>query len=180
MKNQVLVRRYTQGLVNSIKNEHEFAAIYHQLVDFEKLLSDQKKLQETLVSPFLPISKKAEIAKEILAKVSLETKASRFIYLLVENNRLELLHDILEYLPDLWSEESGISAFEVFSVIPLTDVQKKRLEERLERVERRPVFLKYKKDPSLLGGLSIKRGNVVYDVSIKGHLTKLKEIISEG
>lgn len=180
MKSQVLIKRYTQGLNNSIKSEEEFLILSRQLLDFQNLLSTQKDLKKILASAFLPTSKKIEIAKEVLANVSLEAKASRFILLLVEKNRLELLPSILEFLPILWNEEKGISTFEVSSVVPLTDIQKRRLEEELESLEKNPVSLNYKINPSLIGGLSIRKGNIIYDVSIQGNLLRLKEIISEG
>ena len=90
MKSQVLIKRYTQGLNNSIKSEEEFLILSRQLLDFQNLLSTQKDLKKILASAFLPTSKKIEIAKEVLANVSLEAKATRFILLLVEKNRLEL------------------------------------------------------------------------------------------
>lgn len=180
MKSQVLVKRYTRGLVNSTKDDVEFAVIGEKLHEFESLLSSQKKLKDALASHFLPVVKKVGIAKEILSRISLTAKAERFILLLVEKGRIALLPDILELLPDLWNDKKGVSAFEVFSVISLTNAQKRRLEEQLERIEKKPVFLKYKKDSSLIGGLSVRRHNLVYDASIRGDLSKIKEKISEG
>lgn len=180
MKSQILEKRYTQGLVNSVKNEAEFSALRRELSDFAELLSKHKKLKETLSSHFLPTAKKMQIAEEVLAKQSFGKKTLRFILLLVENNRLELFLDIIESLPEVWSEQKGISTFEVASVVPLTDGQRKKLEKKLELLEKRSVLLKYRIDPELVGGLWIRKGNIVYDVSIKGNLMNLKEKISEG
>ena len=180
MKDQILIKRYTQGLVNSIKNEEEFSALNRELSDFAELLEKHKKLKHTLSSPFLPTSKKTQVTDEILVKKSLGKKLSRFILLLVENNRLELLPGIIESLPVVWNENKGIYTFNVASVVPLTEFQKKKLEKKLELLEKRPVVLKYRIDHELVGGLWIQRGNIVYDVSIKGSLMKLKEKICEG
>ncbi len=180
MKSQILTKRYTQGLVNSIKNEAEFSAVSQELSDFSELLRKHKNLRDTISSPFLPATKKTQITKEVLAKQSFGEKVTRFILLLVENNRLELFPDIIESLPEVWNEQKGISTFEVASVVPLTDGQRKKLERKLELLEKRPVLLKYRIVPELVGGFWVKRGNIVYDVSIKGNLMKLKEEISEG
>jgi len=180
MKDQVLVKRYTQGLVSSLKDEKEFTEISLNLHHFKELLSKQKNLSEALTSPFLPASKKTQIAEDILEEIEFGEKVSRFILLLVEKDRLGLLPDILDFLPEFWNEENGISTIEVSSVIPLTESQKMSLEEKLERIEKRPVFLKYKKDPRLIGGLSIRKGNIIYDISIKGQIERLKEKICEG
>jgi len=102
------------------------------------------------------------------------------VLLLVENERLDLLPDIIEILPDLWNEIRGVQTFEVSSVIPLTDKQKKRLQEKMEHLENGPVALRYKSDPALIGGLSLRKGNIVYDVSLRGNLERLLEQITEG
>ena len=80
----------------------------------------------------------------------------------------------------MWNEEKGVNTYEVSSVIPLSDDQRKKLKVKLERLEKRPVVLKYRIDPELVGGLMIERKNIVYDISIKGSLLKLKEKIIEG
>jgi ATP synthase F1 delta subunit len=117
---------------------------------------------------------------DLLKTLSYRPKTARFISLCVENDRLEFFADILDGLQEHWNEEMGVSTFEVSSVVPLNESQKERLKEKLERLEQKPVFLKFKTDPYLVGGLSIQRGNIIYDVSIRGSLDRLKENIIEG
>jgi F-type H+-transporting ATPase subunit delta len=180
MKNKILVKRYTQGLVNSIKNDAEFSAVSQELSNFALVLSKHQELRDILHSPFLPTIKKTKIAEEVLAKQALGLKATRFIVLLVAHNRLELFPDIIESFPEVWNEQKGTYTFEVASVVPLTDDQRKKLGKKLELLEKKPVRLKYRIDPELVGGLLVRRENIVYDVSIKGNLTKLREEIPEG
>ncbi len=180
MKSHILVKRYTLGLVNSVKDEAEFSALLRELSAFNGLLLTHKDLKDTLLNPFLPLSRKLQIAQELLASTSTEKKAERCILLLVENGRLELLPQIIESLPDAWNEEKGVNTYEVASVVPLSDDQRKKLKVKLERLEKKPVVLKYRLDPELVGGLMIKRKNIVYDISIKGSLLRLKEKIIEG
>lgn len=179
MKNQVLIRRYAQGLINSAKSGQEFDSLYAELAEFDTFLSSHPKLQNTLQSPFLPAKKKKDIAAQILERSTVGGKAKRFLLLMVENSRLMLLPKILENLPILWNEERGIATFEVSSVIPLNENQKNRLEEKLAQLEKRPVALSYKLDRSLIGGLSIRKGNIVYDASIQGDLERIKQKIAE-
>ena len=180
MKSQILVKRYNQGLVNSIKDEVGFSALHRELSAFNELLNTNKRLKDILFNPFLPTSRKIQISKELLAAGSLGKKAVRFILLLVENNRINLLPEIILALPDAWNQEKGIDTYEVASVVPLSDDQKRNLKEKLEQIEMKHVVLKYRIDPELVGGLWIKRKNIVYDISIKGNLSKLKEKIIEG
>ncbi len=180
MKNQVLVKRYTQGLVHALLDEAEYVRLSGQLQEFLEFQSRQKQLSMIFSFPFIPTSRKMEIMKGIFEKIKLDDKTERFLLLLVEKGRWELLPEILEMLPDLWNEEKGIVTFEVSSMVFLSDAQKDKLAGKLERLEQRKVFLKYRIDPDLIGGLSIRKGNIVYDASIKGNLEKLKEKICEG
>ncbi len=180
MKQRVLVKRYSQGLISAIGDEEEFAAIHGELRHFLDLLESREQLKEVLQSPFLPLTKKKDLIDELLRTLSYSPKTARFIGVCVENDRLEFFADILDYLPEHWNEEKGVSTFEVSSVVPLSDSQKERLQKKLERLEHKPVFLKFQTDPDLVGGLSIRRGNLVYDISIRGNLDRLKENIIEG
>jgi len=179
MKNEILVKRYILGLVNSLKNDEEYLTLQQEIADFIEILEKHPKLRGVLFSRFLPIAKKGQIVEEILAKKTLNRKTERFILLLVENNRFDLLADIVDSLPEAWNEKKGIYTYEVASVVPLTDSQRKEIREKLENLEKKPVVLKTRVNPELIGGLWIKRGNVVYDISIKGNLMKLKEKICE-
>ena len=179
MRSRTLIRRYAQGFISSAKDKKEFGSLCADLSKFDDLLTSNTKLKETLISPLLPASKKEEIANLILEGTSIGDKVKRFLLLLVENNRLVLLSEIRGLLPILWNEEQGIVTFEVSSVIPLNPSQKNRLEEKLAALEQRSVNLAYKIDPSLIGGLSIRKGNIVYDASIQGDLKRLKQKIVE-
>lgn len=180
MINSALVRRYLRGLINSISDKDEFKVISTQLLDFQEFLSGQKELEQVLFKSVLQTSRKRAIGEEILRKKDYLPKVQRFLLLLIENSRLELLPDLLEHLPEMWNTEQNISSFEISSVISLSESQKKDLAAKLENLEKRSVFLKYKIDPDLIGGLSIRQGNIVYDVSLRGALTKLQEKILEG
>jgi ATP synthase F1 delta subunit len=180
MKSLILVKRYAQGFVGALKDESEFVAVSRELAEFQELLSAHGALKETLASPFVSARKKAQVIREVLAHSGFSDKTTRSILLLLEHGRLDFLGNILEALPVIWNERRGVATFEVSSVVTLADSQKKRLQAELERLEGRPVFLRYSIDPALGAGFSLQKGNVIYDASLRGYLAKIKETISEG
>lgn len=180
MKSQILVKRYAQGLANALKDEGEYRTVEKELNAFSRALSSHEKLGSLMESPFLGHKKKRQIVEGILTSSSASEKSSRFLLLLLDHGRLHLLDDILDALPVLWNEKKGIVTFEVNSVVSLSEEQKETLSKQLERLEKKPVSLRYKIEPDLLAGLSLKKGNVVYDVSFKGQLARIKEKITEG
>ena len=175
MKSKVLIRRYTEGLAGALKNEAEYKAVCGDLADFCRLLQDHRQLREVLFRPFLKTAKKAQIVQDLLAKKSYQEKTARFLLLLLQHRHLDILSQIAEDLPVRWREKQGILTFEVRSVVPLKDSQKRKLEKQLEQLEKSAVHLTYRIDPAIVGGLYVKKGNMAYDVSLKGQLTRLKE-----
>jgi F-type H+-transporting ATPase subunit delta len=180
MKNRILVKRYTQGLVGALKDEPEYAAISRELAEFQKLVSGHGALKATLDNPFVDARKKAQVIRDVLTKSGFTDKASRFLLLLFEHKRLGLLGDVLDSLPVLWNESHCVTTFEVSSAVALADAQRKKLKAELQRLEGRPVFLRYSIDPGLVAGFSLQKGNIIYDASLRGHLERIKQKISEG
>jgi F-type H+-transporting ATPase subunit delta len=176
----ILVKRYAQGLAGALGDDAEFAAVSRELAEFQERISSHAALKEILASPFVAARKKKRVIQDILAALDFQEKTKRLVLLLLEHGRLDLLGDILEELPALWNERRGVATFEVNSVVSLGEGQKKKLREKLERLEGRPVFLRYSIDPGLVAGLSLKKGNLIYDASVRGNLAKIKERISEG
>jgi F-type H+-transporting ATPase subunit delta len=180
MKNQVLVKKYAQGLVQAVKDEAEFESVRAELRAFLNLYSALSELRNAILSPFIDARAKERILDEVAARSGAGKKTARFLRLLLEHKRLDLLGDIVDALPETWNEKLGIVTFEVASVIPMTDTQKRRLRETLETAERGPVRLVFRIDPGIVGGLSLRRGHIVYDASIQGSLNQLKEQIQQG
>jgi len=180
MKSQILIRRYAQGFVQAVLDEAEFNELQAELADFAGMLSNLEDLKDSLSSPLLPVNVKKEIVREVVASTSLKSKAARFIILLLKHNRLGRLAEILAVMPEIWNERCGVATYEVSSVAPLDDDQKKALAAKLEKLEKRPVHLEYGIDPGLVGGFSLKKGHVVYDLSLRNHLLRLRDTMTEG
>jgi F-type H+-transporting ATPase subunit delta len=179
MRNPLLVKRYAEGLAGALRDDGEFALVHRELGEFESLLRNHVRLHSLLFRPFLSSVKKAAIIEEILERETRSEKTRRFIRLLVRHGRLEILADVVRELPALWRTRRGVRTFEVRSVVPMSEGQKRRLEGELARLEGAPVFCDYGLDPGLVGGLFIRKGNMVFDASLRGGLERLKDIIGE-
>lgn len=179
MRNPVLVKRYAEGLAAALKSEEEFSLVHGEISAFVALLETHPKLGAAMLRPFLTTAKKTAIAGQVIESEGWSAKTRRFLLLLIHHRRLGFVSSILRDLPAVWRERRGVRTFEVFSVVPLTENQRARLEEELRRLESGPVQCSYGLDPALVGGLLVRKGNIVFDTSLSGQLGRLKALLSE-
>ncbi len=180
MKNQALVRKYADGLVQALQDEREFESVEAEVRAFRDLFVSRADLRKALVSPFINARKKSAVLDQVLAGSGTGPKASRFLSLLLRHKRLDLLPAMVDLLPEAWSAKHGVVSFEVTSATPLTAVQKERLERGLAGSEKKPVRLVFKTDPAIVAGLAVRKGHIVYDASVEGRLAALKELLGQG
>ncbi|OGD15342.1 MAG: ATP synthase F1 subunit delta [Candidatus Aminicenantes bacterium RBG_16_63_14] len=179
MKNRALVKKYAEGLAQALEDEREYESVGAEIRTFLDLFVSREDLRRALVSPFVNAAKKKAILDEVMARAGTGPKASRFLALLLHHKRLELLPGIVDALPEAWSEKHGVVTYEVTSAVPLAAGQKDRLAKGLEASEKKPVRLVAKIDPAVVGGLALRKGHIVYDASVEGELTALKERLGQ-
>jgi F-type H+-transporting ATPase subunit delta len=179
MKNDILISRYAEGLAGALHSAGEYEAVLREISEFAGLLGTHELLKATLLRPFVPAARKAGVLEEVLAHQGYAEKTRRLVTLLAQRGRLEILADIARILPALWKTRQGVVTFDVRSVVPLTGAQRAALEATLAAREKKPVSCVYGLDAAIVGGLVVRKGNRVYDASLKGELERLKEIIRE-
>lgn len=175
MRSLALVHRYTDGLARALKDDREYGAVGGEIRAFLDIFRSREDLRRALISPFVNARKREVLLGEVLARLGTGPKASRFLGLLQQHKRMELLPEIFEALPGAWAEKQGFVTYEVASAVPLTAAQQDRLARNLEASEGRPVRLLFKADPGLLGGLTVRKGHIINDASVEGELAAIIE-----
>lgn len=180
MKNSGAIKKYAEALAGAVKDQREFEAVGAEIRAFLDLFVSRDDLRKVLVSPFVHARKKGVVLDEVLAWAGTGPKASRFLTILLENKRLELLSEIMAALPEAWSEKHGIVTYEVTSAIALTEGQRTRLSKTLEVSGEKPVRIVSRIDAEVVGGIALRKGHIVFDASVEGELTALKERLGQG
>jgi len=175
MRNQALVRKYADGLARALGDDREYGAVGGEVRAFLETFQASPDLQRALVSPFVNARRRETILGEVLTRFGLSPKTRRFLELLQHHKRMALLPEIVAALPEAWSEKQGVVTYEVASAVPLTGAQADRLTRALESSEGRPVRLVFKADPGLVGGLTVRKGHIIYDASVEGELRAIQE-----
>ena len=123
-------------------------------------------------SPDKAYREKAEIFIDLFIG-QIQDKTINFLKVLGEAKRLSLLPIICSEYRRLLAEKNASSEIEVTSAYELTNEQMAPITQRLEKRYGKNIAVRSKIDPALIGGFSVKCGDEVIDLSIKGRLDKL-------
>jgi ATP synthase F1 delta subunit len=72
-------------------------------------------------------------------------------------------------------EYRGEVVAEVTTAVPLTDEERAMTLKRLQEITGKKVLLSEKVDPSIIGGMRIIVGDKLLDLSLRGHLERIRE-----
>ena len=151
--------------------------IMHQITaDFQNLdifFSETSELTEYLNNPIVSEEAKGEVLTKTL-KSQINTETFKFLMVLVERNRINLLSSIINNYLELVYETASIKMIKVSTASAFTNLQKNTLIQKLkELTNAREIRLIITVDPTLIGGFLIKTESKVIDFTIKNQLQQL-------
>ena len=151
--------------------------IMHQITaDFQNLdifLGEANELTEYLMNPVVSHDAKSEVlAKTLKSQINIET--FKFLMVLVERDRINLLNPVITTYLELVYETASIKTITVETAYPFTNLQKNTIIQKLkELTNAREIRLVISVDSTLIGGFLIKTESKVLDFTIKTQLQKL-------
>jgi F-type H+-transporting ATPase subunit delta len=140
-------------------------------------VSKQSVVVKLLESPSLTTDQKATVLTDLCGD-EINAKVKLFISVLAENKRLGLLASIQELYENLKAKQEKFCDVKVISAFELDESVSHALAEKLKKVLDSDVSLDTEIDTSLIGGVTIRAGDIVIDGSIKGRLNKLAESLA--
>jgi F-type H+-transporting ATPase subunit delta len=151
--------------------------IMHQITaDFQNLdvfLDAASELTDYLNSPIVSQKAKREILEKTL-KSQINTETFKFLMVLVERDRINLLPAVINNYLELVYQTASIKMVEVSTASAFTNAQKNTLIEKLkELTNAREIRLVINEDPNLIGGFLIKTESKIIDFTIKNQLQQL-------
>ena len=151
--------------------------LMHQITaDFQNLevfLEETPDLTNYLNNPLIGSDQKQELLDKTL-KSELNQETFKFLSVLVQRDRINLLPTVITGYLDLVYELASIKMIEVTTAFAFTNLQKNTLIQKLkELTNAREIRLVINVDSSLIGGFLIKTNSKVIDVTVKNQLQLL-------
>ena len=151
--------------------------IMHQITaDFQNLdtfLNESSELTEYLKNPVVSQNAKREILTKLL-KSQINTETFKFLMVLVNRDRINLLQIIISSYLELVYETASIKMVEISTATVFNIEQKNILIQKLKKLTNaREIRLIITVDPNLIGGFLIKTESKIIDFTIKNQLKQL-------
>ena len=177
MKNTVLGKRYAKALFQVGKDENALDKFSKILAELAQVFTDTPEVVDGLTNPLYP----QEVREKVMAHIVKATKApemmGNFLNLLVQKRRADVLPEIAEVFQTMVDEERNMCQGTVVSATKISGSLNKKIKATLEKITGKEVAVTNEIDPSIIGGIVAKVGDLVLDGSIKTQLTDLKESI---
>jgi F-type H+-transporting ATPase subunit delta len=168
------IEGYAKALLDIAQAEGALDQVEDELFRFARALENEIRLRDALVDPQLPVERRVAMLRELLG-----TKASQhtvnLISFVVEQGRARELTQIIDSLVELAAKERQKAVAEVRTAVALDDAQRARLERALRGATGKEITLKIIVDPSVVGGLIARVGDLVFDASVRRRLERAKE-----
>ncbi len=131
------------------------------------------ELSDYISSPVQTTVAKATTVIDLLGD-ELTESTKRFVRVLAENQRLDLIPEIRATFEELLAEERKTLAVEVTTAVELTPEEIKAFDDALTQKYQREINLTIKVDSEIVGGALIRAGDTVLDGTVRGKLEKLQ------
>lgn len=171
------VNGYASALFEVARAEGALPVVEDELLDLSHVLERSDELRATLTDAAIPSDKRQEIVKDLLGKANATPITTNLVSFVVGAGRARDLPAIVTNLVERAASDRKHAVAEVRSAIPLDPDQRSRLAAALSRNLGKEVEVKVHVDPSVLGGLSARVGDLVIDGTVRHRLEQLKETL---
>jgi F-type H+-transporting ATPase subunit delta len=179
MNKEAVARRYAKGLLGAALDKGEaLEPLVDQLTALAAAVDEHNGLELLLINPAIDADKKLAVLVEIATVLGAGDTTTRFLQVMGQNERLDHLRHAVSLFSALADEHMGIVNAEITSPQPLDEAAVADLKEKLAQAAGCAVRLDVKTDPDLLGGLTTRIGDVVYDGSLRHQLEQMRERIT--
>lgn len=174
MNDGLIPSRYAKALYKLAIENGDCDETYVQLRDFIDRNAAVDELKRVMRNPYIPVEDKGRMMM-LAAGAKPGSSLDKFIYLIIKNNRADFLRKIALSYVSLYREQHNIAKVEVTTA---TQLPEKEIQAIIDIVRKQlgdvTLEIGTEVDPELIGGFTVRVGDVLLDASVKNELKKLR------
>jgi len=171
-----IARPYAEAAFRTAKEGNALPA-WNDLIAELAAVADRPEMRELVSNPKVTDDKLYGVFAGVL-KSPLDQKAQNFLRLLIENGRVDALQELAAQFNALKNAEEDSAEAQIVSAFPLSDAQVGELIAGLTRKFKKTLKPHVSVDASLIGGVRVVVGDLVFDTSVKAQLERMKTVLT--
>jgi F-type H+-transporting ATPase subunit delta len=164
-------RRYAEAAFEIGRSDGTLDRWERDLVALTEALGEEE-LRVVIEHPAIPYAAKERIVRRAVGDVLPE--ALNLVLLMVRRGRPRAIGRATEHFLELVRRERGIALAEIRTALPLEDEQRDAVVARLGELTGATIEINEVVDESLIGGISVRIGDQLYDASVRNRLERLR------
>ena len=168
-------RRYSRAIFRMALEQKDLNGWQSDLRKIAALMKDSALLS-LITNPRITGEEKSQNLKQRLGDIN--QQVIKLVLLLAAKNKVAEIDDIAEEYQALLDNYRGIEGTEIAEVttaIPLDNDYQLKIAQRITDIIGKPVLLRPKVDPAIIGGIIIRVGDKLIDGSIRSKLAALRK-----
>ena len=170
-RRETAARRYADAAFEIGRDDSTLETWERDLASLQAALGDEQ-LRRLVEHPAVPFAEKERVLRRVASGVSREPLS--LALLMVRRGRPGAIDAMVERFGELVRKERGISLAEVRTARPLDEKQRTAITERLRTLTGDRIEMKEVVDEALIGGVSVRIGDRLYDASVRSRLERLR------
>jgi F-type H+-transporting ATPase subunit delta len=166
-----------EALFAAAEKDDRLDDVEDELFRFGRILDREPALRSALIDPSLPRDRKQELLVTLLGG-RVHDATRRLVEEAVLHPRGRTIDRAIEEYGRLAAERRARLVATVTSAVPLTEAQIERLEAGLAARLGHPVHLNVEIDPDLVGGVSVRVGDQLFDGSIAHRIADVHRLMA--
>lgn len=172
------VSTYAEALFGAAREREELEKTRDDLREFVEAMRENEELRLFYHGGQIPEHQKRKALDGLTEGMT--TSTTNFLKVLVDNDRTEIVEEVLLRFEELVKEHLGRVEVELTTAVELSEGTLGRIKEKLGKVlDGKDVVLETRVDPDLIGGAVFSFGGQRIDGSVRGQLQTLRERMLE-
>jgi F-type H+-transporting ATPase subunit delta len=167
-----VARVYAHALFDAAKEAGVVEPVRRELGDFVAALAASAALRNVIADPRVETAAKRRVLSEITRGG--QPLLANTLLLMLERGRFVAVPELYQAYDALAVVEEGVVEVEVVSATELAPETEKKIAARVQEATGRRVELARRVDPSILGGLVLRIGDIIVDGSVKARIRQLR------
>ena len=174
MNDGLIPKRYAKALYKLALENGDTQEIYELLKPMSQGIKGLDNVKRVMLNPMIASEEKGKVMMQVIGARP-GSSLDKFILLVIKNNRTELLRKIALSYVNLYREEHGIAKVEITTATPLPQ---EKIDDIVAKIKQKLGNLTFEivqdVDPDLIGGFTVKVGDMLLNASVKNELNQLR------